>query len=88
MPCKDGWVEHLIKWYPNNEISTTSPNESNNYNIKSHLVSGRNNFFRLFDTIEEMCSNCLTQYKVRLAKERIIAPIRYLGAYPDLFQGT
>jgi len=79
MPSKDEWAQYRIKWYPNYGIKTTSPNESTNYNIKSYLISGRNNLFRLFSAIQTMCANRLTKYNQALAKERITRQTQYLG---------
>src|ERR1700694_5080757 len=79
MPSKDEWAQYRIKWYPNYGIKTTSPNESTNYNIKSYLISGRNNLFHLFSAIQTMCANRLTKYNQALAKERITRQTQYLG---------
>jgi hypothetical protein len=79
MPYKAQLAAHLIKPNPNNGIRTTSPNESSNFNIKSNLVSGRNNIFRLFQGIQEMVKNRDTTYKEQVTIERIKIQKVYLG---------
>jgi len=79
MPCKEEWAQYYIKWYPNYGIRTTSANESTNYNIKSYLISGRNNLFRLFTSIQELCIDRLAKYNETLAKELTSTLMIYLG---------
>lgn len=79
LPCKDEWAEYLIKQYANDGMRTTSPNESSNYNLKSYLITGRNNLFRLYNALDQMTQNRYIGYKERLAMERTKIQLTYLG---------
>ena len=67
MPSREQWAHCYIKQYRNFKARVTSPTKSSNLNVKSYLLNGKSDVYRLVTALSEMYTQQQKSYTKRLA---------------------
>jgi len=78
LPLKEQWAEYYIRQHPNFGQCVTSQTESSNFSIKSYLVTGKSDFFKVAKSLKEMCRNQVRNYEQKVAAQATRVKLDFL----------
>ncbi|KAJ6439000.1 mutator-like element [Purpureocillium lavendulum] len=79
MPVRAQWARCFIRKYRNFGIRVTSGTEASNNNVKSYLLNGMSNLYRLVEAIQDMISDQERDFAHASAEDEVLTDRRYLG---------
>lgn len=80
MPVRAQWARCFIRKYRNFGIRVTSGTEASNNNVKSYLLNGMSNLYRLVEAIQDMLSDQERDFAHASAGDEVLTDRRYLGS--------
>ncbi len=80
MPVRAQWARCFIRKYRNFGIRVTSGTEASNNNVKSYLLNGMSNLYRLVEAIQDMISDQERDFAHASAEDEVLTARRYLGS--------
>ena len=91
MPIRAQWARCFIKKYRNFGIRVTSGTEASNNNIKSYLLNGMSNLYRLVEAIQDMLADQERDFAEACAQDEVLTlrdhtgpGAEYLGELPKV----
>ncbi|KAI8404297.1 hypothetical protein FOFC_15792 [Fusarium oxysporum] len=81
MPVRAQWARCFIRKYRNFGVRVTSGTEaSNNNNIKSYLLNGMRNLYRLFEAMQDMIKDQERDFNDACAADEVLTAREYMGS--------
>ena len=80
MPVRAQWARCFIRKYRNFGIRVTSGTEASNNNVKSYLLNGMSNLYRLVEAIQDMIRDQERDFAHASAEDEVLTARSYLGS--------
>lgn len=83
LPVRAQWARCFIRRYRNFGVRVTSGTEASNNNIKSYLLNGMSNLYRLVEAMQDMMHDQERDFKDACAQDEVLTAREYLGSIGD-----
>ncbi|KAH6983758.1 hypothetical protein EDB80DRAFT_691593 [Ilyonectria destructans] len=80
MPVRAQWARCFIRKYRNFGVRVTSGTEASNNNIKSYLLNGMGNLYRLFEAMQDMMKYQERDFNDACAADEVLTAREYMGS--------
>ncbi|KNB04513.1 hypothetical protein FOXG_06581 [Fusarium oxysporum f. sp. lycopersici 4287] len=80
MPVRAQWARCFIRKYRNFGVRVTSGTEASNNNIKSYLLNGMSNLYRLFEAMQDMMKDQERDFNDACAADEVLTAREYMGS--------
>ncbi|RKK50816.1 hypothetical protein BFJ69_g18011 [Fusarium oxysporum] len=80
MPVRAQWARCFIRKYRNFGVRVTSGTEASNNNIKSYLLNGMSNLYRLFEAMQDMMKDQERDFNDSCAADEVLTAREYMGS--------
>ncbi|KAG7130940.1 PKS-NRPS hybrid synthetase like protein [Verticillium longisporum] len=87
MPVRAQWARCFIRKYRNFAIRVTSGTEASNNNIKSYLLNGMSNLYRLVEAMQDMMKDQERDFNDACAADEVLTARDYMGTGSDNADG-
>jgi hypothetical protein len=91
MPVREQWARCFIRRYRNFGCRVTSGTEASNNNVKSYLLNGMSNLYRLVEAIDDMLTDQEKDFRQACATDEVLTrpehtgrSAEYLGELPQV----
>lgn len=78
LPVRAQWARCFIRRYRNFGVRVTSGTEASNNNIKSYLLNGMSNLYRLVEAMQDMMHDQERDFKDACAQDEVVTAREYL----------
>lgn len=79
MPTRVQWARCFIRKYRNFGLRVTSGTEASNNNIKSYLLNGMSNLYRLVEAMQDMMKDQERDFNDACAADEVLTAREYMG---------
>jgi hypothetical protein len=79
MPVREQWARCFIRGYRNFGCRVTSGTEASNNNVKSYLLNGMSNLYRLVEAIKDMLNDQEKDFRQACANDEVLTRPEHIG---------
>jgi hypothetical protein len=79
MPVREQWARCFIRRYRNFGCRVTSGTEASNNNVKSYLLNGMSNLYRLVEAIKDMLNDQERDFRQACANDGVLTRPEHIG---------